>query len=282
MGVYEDSQGLDIFPQKWLPLDTSVSGVQLIHWLSVLGTGYDNGYFHIQLRYDDMLGTIWQYNFGNLFLIDNEGNIVRTATEESDGLFFPGEIQYAGYHELRFYVGDIENLRDYRLAWTGTYAEHTITGDWTVDVDLAATDIDSISDSIELSDHNYLTEASFTLSPLYMETDVLTMIEFPDKETWDSFDEDSSAVRIILNWRDRLNVIHATQEIVILLNDGTEIVLDKVGPFDYMHFPMREAGEPLDPITGNTRIITRHILDGSFEVEDVAEVIIYGISFRLG
>jgi len=280
-GVYVDSKGLDIIPQKWLPLDTSVQGAELIHWLSVLRVGYVDGYIHVQMRYNDMMGTLYQYNFDNPVLIDNEGRIIKPASEELDGLFIPGEILYCGYHEQRFYVGDIENLKELRLAWSGHYAEHTITGDWSVEVDLTAINDESISDSIELSDHQYFTEASFSLSPMYIETEMLAIIEYPKDAFNNLVYDDLSTWNQIVEWRDKVNEIHATQEILIILHDGTRIKLEKVDPFDYMHWPMRAAHEKYDLSTGNTRLVTWHILDGSFDVDDVAELIIYGVSFRL-
>jgi hypothetical protein len=149
-----------------------------------------------------------------------------------------------------------------------------------VEVDLTAIDDGNISDSVTLSDHQYFTEMSFNLSPMVLEVEMLTMIEFPSDEVFNNWYTDPTAGSALGHWRDRLNEIHNEQELEIILRDGTVIKLDKVGPFDHAHFPMRAVSEQYDPITGNTSITIWHILDGSFDIEDVEEVIIYGISFR--
>jgi hypothetical protein len=268
-GVNFNLETEEYVSSDWLPLDTSVQGEELIHWLSVLGVGYEDGVLHVQLRYNDLFGFNYQYVWNNPVLIDNEGNIIEDISGEQDGWRLGGEITYCGYKELRFDVGDIENLKNLKLAWTGNYAEHVIDGDWSVDINLAAIG-GNISGSVELSDHPDFTSVSYKLSPMYLETEIhfpnysldkTEKIYIDGKEfTSVGFDEETIKKKVY------------EKELALVMKDGTRIE----PAFDRLNF--NYAGNASN---GWTVITSWHLLDGSFDSKDVKEIIIFGVSFTL-
>lgn len=251
----------------WMPLDTSVQGEELIHWLSVLGVGYEDGVLHVQLRYNDLFGLKYQYVWNNPVLIDNEGNIIKEIGGEHDGWRLGGEILYCGYQELRFDVGDIDNLKNLKLAWTGNYAEHVIDGDWSVDISLDAIG-DSISGSVELPYHPDFTSVSYKLSPMYLETE----IRFPDYslDKTETFYTDGRKIISYGFDEEKIKKKVYEKELAIVLKDGTGIE----PAFDRLNF--NYGGNASN---GRTVITSWHLLDGSFDIEDIKEIIIFGVSF---
>jgi hypothetical protein len=252
---------------NWLPLDTSVQGVKLINWLSVLGVGFENGILHVQLRYDDLFGYKYQYIGRNPALIDDEGNIIEANSEEDGDWNLSGEILYCGYTELRFDVGDIDNLKNLKLAWTGKYAEHVIDGDWSVDISLDTIG-DSFFGSVELQDHPDFTSVSFKLSSMYLETE----IRFPDYslDKTETFYIDGREITSYGFDEEKIKEKVYEKKLAIILKDGTRIepAFDRVN-FNY-------GGNASN---GWTVITSWHLLNGSFDIEDVKEVIIFGVSF---
>ena len=252
---------------KWLPLDTSVQGVKLINWLSVLGVGYENGILHVQLRCDDLFGYKCQYISRSPALIDDEGNIIEANGEEDGDWNLSGGILYCGYTELRFNVGDIDNLEHLKLAWTGNYAEHVIDGDWSVDINLDSIG-DSISGSIELPDHQDFTSVSYKLSSMYLETE----IHFPDYslDKTETLNIDGREITSYGFDEEKIKEKVYEKELAIVLEDGTRIE----PAFNRNNFCY--GG---DASNGKTQITSWHLLDGSFDIKDVKEVIIFGVSF---
>lgn len=269
-GVNFNLKTKEFVSMNWLPLDTSAEGVKLIHWLSALGVGYENGLLHVQLRYDDLFGFNWQYISRNPALIDAEGHLIEAITEEQGDWRPSGEILYCGYKELRFDVGDIENLKNLRLAWTGNYAAYVIDGNWSVDIKLDSVG-DSISGLSELTNHPDFISVSYKLSPMYLETE----IHFPaySLDKYHSFyTDDGMEIKSFSLDEDQIREKVYEKELTIVLKDGT-----KVEPaFDRNNFCYGA-----DASNGKTQITSRHLLDGSFDIEDVTEIIIFGVSFPL-
>jgi len=273
-----DQKNIEVTEIKWLPLDTSVEGEELIHWISVTGVGYADGYLHIQYRYNDIFGIRKLYFFKEPAIIDNAGNILVSSEEENELLDYD-EIICSGYKEQRFYVGSLDNIKNLGLAWTGLYVNHAIDGEWSVEIDLVTIG-ESISGSVEVSDHTAITEISYKLSPSFFETEIKTALEFPDFDLYMSND--------IID-KDLINLLDFRQEtyhldFAIILNDGTKIDTFVKTPFDSddrSSFVGR-IWEGKDQETGMTLITCRHVLDGSFTVDDVAEIIVYGVSINIG
>ena len=266
-GVKFNTETKEFASMNWLPLDTSVQGVKLINWLSVLGVGYENGILHVQLRYDDLFGYNYQYIGRSPALIDDKGNIIEANGEEDGDWNLSGGILYCGYTELRFDVGEIDNLKNLKLAWTGNYAENVIDGDWSVDISLDSIG-DSISGSIELPDHPDFTSVSYKLSPMYLETE----IHFPDYSLDKTYTFYVDGREITSHGFDEEKIKEKVyeKEHAIVLKDGTRI--EPV--FDRNNFCYGE-----DASNGKTQITSWHLLDGSFDIEDVKEIIIFGVSF---
>jgi len=273
-GAYVDSREYAVAPQLWLPLDTTAAGVELIHWLTLLGVGYEDGALHVQLRYPDLFGSRRRYYFGDPVLIHNDGTVLKPASEVRDGRFYPGEIMYCGYHEQRFYVGDIENLSNLRLAWSGSYAEHVIDGDWSVDIDISAVG-GSISESVDISGYPEFTGLSFRLSPMYFETTLETTMEFPDVFPLDT----QERVMVWMDFRREIEEIAYGRELAIILVDGTRIEPERGQIFEVRRPNL--GGVVYHPalLAGRTSVSSWHILDGSFDMDDVAEVVLYGVRF---
>lgn len=269
-GVNFNLETEEYVSSNWLPLDTSAQGEELIHWLSVLGVGYEDGVLHVQLRYNDLFGYEYQYVWNNPVLIDNEGNIIEEISGEHDGWRLGSEILYCGYKELRFDVGDIDNLKNLKLAWTGNYAEHVIDGDWSVDISLNAIGA-SISGSVELPDHPDFTSVTYKLSPMYLETE----IRFPDysldkNETFYIDDREFTSVGFD---EEKIKEKVYEKELAIVLKDGTTIE----PAFDRLNF--NYGGNASN---GRTVITSWHLLDGNFDIEDIKEIIIFGVNFTPG
>jgi hypothetical protein len=246
----------DKFPNL-LPLDASAQGEKLCHWLSIIGIGYEYGILHVQLRYDDLFGLNYQYITNAPALVDSEGNII----EHSD------ELLNCGYQELLFNVGDIENLKVLALAWTGSYAENVFNGNWSFDIGLDSVG-DHISGVAELSDHPDYTGISYTLSSMYLETKV----DFPDFSIpivtrYDEIQGREANISDINGIDDKL----VSGEISIVLKDGTRIDLPVNSDNLFGRYYNHQSGE--------TYAKTQHWLDGSFEPGDVAEIVIFGVSF---
>jgi hypothetical protein len=278
IGMSLNSVATEVASHRWLPLDASFEGEDLTHWLSVLGVGYEDGMFHVQMRYNGLFGSTWRGAYGDPVLIDNDGKTISTYAKEYEGDAIYDVIICCGYQEQRFYIGSIENLKNLKLAWTGTFAEYVIEGDWRVDIDLAAIG-SSISESVEIKEHPDVTNVSFKLSPMYLETVRNTTIDCPDFSSMGILDPRELPYDLII-WRDKMNNIESNRELAIILTDGTRINLYVGKVFDPEN-NLRGIGESPDNSTGKTQITTWHILDGSFDIEDVAEVIVFGVSFRL-
>jgi len=259
---------------KWLPLDTTVEGEELIHWLSVLGVGYEDGYLHLQYRFNNVFGNRRRWMLGDPAIIDNDGNIIVNHRSMYDDSPINDEIIYCGYKEQRLYVGSIEELRNYRLAWSGSFVRHSTDGDWSVDIDLTGIG-GFISGSTELTDHPDFTSASFKLSPMYLEVEIGTNIELPDFSLFDPFDGFSDGSRAVLDWRIRLIKVYE-RELAIVLHDGSKIRLVARRPLDNSS-GIGFTGEYPDELTGMTRAKSWLILNGGFDIEDVAKVIIFGV-----
>ena len=267
-GVKSNTVTNEFNSMDWLPLDTSVQGVELIYWLSVLGVGYENGVLHVQLRYNDLFGYKFQYIGRRPALIDDDGNIIEAYRQEDGDWNLSGEILCCGYTELRFDVGDIDNLKQLKLAWTGNYAEHVIDGDWSVDIGLDAIG-DSISGSVELPDHPDFTSVSYKLSPMYLETELHFPAYSLDKN-YTFYDDDGVEHTAYSFDDDKIREKVYEKELAIVLKDGTRIEPS----FNRNNFCI--GG---DASNGKTQITSWHLMDGSFDIEDVAEIIIFGVSF---
>jgi len=61
--------------------------------------------------------------------------------------------------------------------------EYSISGDWSVNIDLAAIG-ESLTGSVKVPDHPDVTEVSFRLSSMYFEIEIVTDIIYPDYESW--------------------------------------------------------------------------------------------------
>jgi len=70
----------------------------------------------------------------------------------------------------------------------------------------------------------------------------------------------------------KINTLVYEQELAIVLKDGTKIDIE----FDRQNFSFKA-----DHLSGKTQITSWHILDGGFKIEDVSDVIIFGVSFGL-
>jgi len=215
--------------------------------------------------------------FGDPAIIGSDGEIIITVFEEYDSLIYD-EIIYYGYKEQRYYAGDIENLKNLRLAWTGIYANHAIDGEWSVDIDLTSIG-GSISDSAELPDHPDFTSVSFMLSPMYFETEVRMDAFYPYLSFSSSSDLSQEGLESIVAFRRRLDEVVYGQKSEVVLLDGTRIEMVARSHFVMNDSVLDRTDESGDHSSGMTLITSRHILDGSFDIEDVAEVIILGVRF---
>jgi hypothetical protein len=248
-----------------LPLDPSAQGEKLCHWLSITGIGYENGVLRVQLKYDDLFGLDYkyvQYLLDTIALVDGERNIAVHGEER----------RYCGYQEIQFSVGEIENLKELSLAWTDAYAENVVDGNWSFDISLNSVGDHHISGAAELTDHPDYINISYALSSMYLETKV----DFPDFSiptgTWHGEVPGRALLSTtpdLYGADDKL----VPGEISIILKDGTRIDLpvDSDNLFDRYN----------DDQSGETYAKTQHWLDGSFEPEDVAELIIFGVSFTV-
>lgn len=259
-GVSFDPETLEFEPLNCLPLDTSAQGEKLCHWLSVTGVGYEDGVLHVQLRYDDLFGLNYHYVYSALLtLIDGGGNVMK----------YNEEIIYCGYTELQFEVGDIENIRELSLAWDGAYAENVIDGSWSFDINLDSVG-DHISGSAELADHPDYTGISYTLSSMYLETKVdLHDLSITPRMHYDEETGKEYSIFFANDGDEKL----IPGEISIILKDGTRLDL----PVDSDNLFDRYRNHQ----NGKTFVRTQHWLDGSFEPGDVAELIIFGVSFTV-
>ena len=264
--------------QTWLPLDVFAEGDELIHWLSMLGVGYEDGMLHVQMRYNNLFGRRGHYDYGEPVLIDNDGNVITSAVGRIDGFTRYDALLCRGYQEQRFNIGSIDNLKNLRLAWRGNYAENVIEGDWSIEIDLTAIG-DSISASSDASSHPDVTGASFSLSPMYFQSVIYTAIDFPDFSLMTSMEQaQTGSVRF---WRLKMDEIASTGELAIILSDGTKIELDIGWVFERNIDPLHGVEEGPDSSSGKSTITSWHVLDGSFAIEDVVEVIVFDVSFKL-
>ena len=268
---------------KWLPLDTAAEGVELSRGITLLGAGYEDGILHVQLKYPDLFDNRWRFYDGTFMLLDSEGWRVYEHYDDNS------EIKYWGYHEKLFDISDIDNLKDLSLIWSGTYAEHIFRGNWSVDIDLSAIS-ESISHSVELPEHPEFTTLSFRLSPLCFETLVETDFDFPDVP----FDDSPEAWRVWGDYRWMINEVMYDRELAIILADSTRImprrgsnrslsykVTDLGAVYDHPIWDWEQGSLNYQDNQYKTQISSWHILDGSFDIEDVAEVVIFGVSYRL-
>ena len=97
-------------------LDISIPGID---WAVITNIGFYNGLLHIQTRRTDTWD--WTTNHGRFNLVDRDG----VGRSLSFGL--NGEM----YQEHVFVIGDIENISDMRLSFTGVMVDEVIYGDWT-------------------------------------------------------------------------------------------------------------------------------------------------------
>lgn len=265
-GVDFNTERNDFVSSEWMPLDTAAEGEALADWLSLLGVGYEDGILHVQLRYNGLFGCQYQYPYMPPVLIDREGTILAPFRGENG--MGSVELAHCGYQEVRFDVGDMENLKDLKLAWTGEFAERVIDGDWSVDISVD-TISDSISGATELPDHPHFTGVSYTLSPMYLETEI-NFADYSLDANITNYDEDGIESTILAFDNDKIKEQVLDQELAIVLNDGTRIEL----PCDRLNLLRCRNGS-----TGKTWIVSRHQLNGSFDIQDVTEVIIFGVSF---
>ena len=78
-----------------------------------------------------------------------------------------------------------------------------------------------------------------------------------------------------------MNEIAELRGVSIVLHDGSRIELTVDAFFEQGLARLRGVSEGVDEDSGKARITTFHILDGGFEIEDVSEVIVYSVGFKV-
>jgi len=154
-------------------------------------------------------------------------------------------------------------------------------GNWSFEIDLTAVDGSSISESVELPDHPEFSRASYRLSPMYFEAEVALPIHFPIPDFPEGWLDDYDYVDIWMDYRKIVDEIGFKREFAIVFKDGTRIEPERgKNPFDPPNLFMGQTHYGPDELSGGTQIISWHILNGDFDIEDVAEVIIFGVRFE--
>jgi hypothetical protein len=150
-----------------------------------------------------------------------------------------------------------------------TTDENVFDGSWSFDIDLDSVG-DHISGEMALPEHPDYTNISYTLSSMYLETKItLPDFSLPGETRYIESLGREATVFSTKRFDDKL----LPAEISIILKDGTRIDLPVDGDNLFDRYYNAQSGE--------TSAKTQHWLDGSFEPGDVAEIIIFGVSFTV-
>ena len=189
-------------PELFLKVGEMQKSIPGIDWAVITNIGFHNGMLHLQTRRTD--AWCWHSNNGHFRIIDRYG----------EGHWPIFGLSGQDYSESVFYVGDIANLADMRLGFSGVMADSTIYGPWSFTFPVTA-QAERVFHTADLLDSRYFSRIDIRVSPM------ATTIYLYEYETniWDvDFDE---RFEMLIN---RANYIDS-YDTYITLADGSIVEL---------------------------------------------------------